>query len=248
MPIFLDGIKTGAGGASSISSADLQGVDSGLSFTGGFTDRTTGAAGQSDVGSNVSYSSAQAAAKTWRVFGIDPTSQSANDTIYWTSPDTAAMDGYDATKGLFGGTQLPTGVDQLFKFNSLDFASGGTLANGDAYTSASGSLDFSTCQVGDKLELRFDFNLVPQIANTTVEVALIWVTRDASDASTFSFSLAAQPVFYGTGSVGKTYLNRPVITAYFASDEDINAIALPAIRADNQVQIQPLTMLAAIQR
>jgi hypothetical protein len=149
---------------------------------------------------------------------------------------------------LFGGTQLPSGVDQLFDFSTTDLSTNGTLSNGSPYTGGSGSLDFSTCQIGDKLECRFDFNIVPQVANSTLEVALVWVTRDSGDNPTFSFSLASQPIFYGTGTVGNTFLNRPVITAYFASDEDINAIALPAIRCDNPIQIQPLTLLASIQR
>ena len=233
---------------SSSSSGIKQVTDSGLSFTGGFTDRTTGTAGSSDVGSNRSYTTDDATNRRWMLFGLDATQQAANDNIYWGSPDTAAMPNYDATKGLFGGTQLPYGVDKLFDFNSTEFSADGTLSGGDPYLGASGTLDFSTCVVGDKLECRFDFNAVPQIANSTLEVALIWATRDANDAVTFSFSLAGQPVFYGTGTVGETFLNRPVITAYFASDEDVNAIALPAIRCDNAIQIQPLTLLAAIQR
>ena len=81
-----------------------------------------------------------------------------------------------------------------------------------------------------------------------LEVGLIFMTRDEDDNPTFTFPLAGQPVFYGTGTVGRTFLNRPVLSAYFASNEDLNARALPAIRADNAIQIQPLAMLAAIQR
>ncbi len=225
-----------------------QATDSGLSFTGGFTDRTTGTAGSSDVGSNRDYTSDDATNKRWMTFGLDASQQAANDNIYWSSPDTASIPGYDSTKGLFGGTQLPFEVDRLFDFSTTDLSTNGTLGNGDAYLGANGSLVFSTCRIGDKLECRFDFNAVPQIANTNLEVALIWVTRDSNDAATFKFSLAGQSVFYGTGSVGETKLERPVITAYFASDEDTNAIALPAIRCDNPIQIQPLTLLASIQR
>jgi len=245
MALYLNGVKQGSGILSEVVGAK---VDSGLSFTGGFTDRTTGTSGVSDVGSNTNYTQAFAAASTWMVLGIDATKQAANDNIYWGSPDTASMAGYDSSKGLFGGTQLPSGVERLFNFTSTVFSSGGTLSNGDPYSSGSGSLDFSTCTIGDKLECRFDFNIVPQVANSTLEMALIWVTRNSSDVATYSFSLAGQPVFYGTGTVGSTYLNRPVLTAYFASDEDINAVALPAIRCNNAIQIQPLTLLASIQR
>jgi len=221
---------------------------SGLGFTGGFTDRTTGLAGQSDVGSNRNYLTADAAANRWMLFGIDATQQASNDSIYWSSPPTSEMPNYDATKGLFGGTQLPTDVDSLFDFSSTALTADGSLSNGDPYLGATGSLDFSTCKIGDKLECRFDFNVAPQVANSTLEVALIWVTRDASNVPTFSFSLTHSPLFFGTGTVGVTKLIRPVMTAYFASDEDINAVALPAIRCDNQIQIQPLTILNAIQR
>ena len=245
MALFINGVKQDSG---EVSDAVGKQVDSGLSFTGGFTDRTTGLAGQSDVGSNRNYTQALADAGTWMTLGIDATQQAANDSIYWSSPGTASFTGYDSTKGLFGGTQLPTGVDRLFNFSTTVLTSDGTLSNGSPYTGGNGSLDFSTCQIGDKLECRFDFNIVPQVANSTLEMALVWVTRDSNDNPTFSFSLAGQPVFYGTGTVGNTFLNRPVLTAYFASDEDINAIALPAIRCDNPIQIQPLTLLASIQR
>ncbi len=247
MPIFINGVKTGGPGGG-VSSSELLKVDSGLSFTGGFTDRTTGSAGSSDVGSNRSYSAADATANRWMLLGMDATQQAANDSIYWSSPDTSAISGYDSSKGLFGGTQLPQGITQLFDFDSTALSSDGSLGDGSPYLGATGSLDFSTCQIGDKLECRFDFNIVPQIANSTLEVALIWMTRDSGDVETFSFALAGQPVFYGTGTVGQTFLNRPVMTAYFASDEDVNAIALPAIRCDNAIQVQPLTLLAAIQR
>ncbi len=96
--------------------------------------------------------------------------------------------------------------------------------------------------------MRFDFNVVPQVANTTIEIALIWQTRDEDDTAAFTFSLTGTPIFYGTGTVGKTFLNRPLISAYFASQEDVNARALLAIRSDNPVQIAPLTTLVTIKR
>ena len=43
-------------------------------------------------------------------------------------------------------------------------------------------------------------------------------------------------------------LNRVELSAYFASDEDVNARALPAIKADNEILIAPLTMLTSITR
>jgi hypothetical protein len=84
------------------------------------------------------------------------------------------------------------------------------------------------------------------VAGTTVETALIWHTRDESDNVTFSFTLTNQPITYDSNTVGRTLLNRVEITSYFASDEDVNARALPAIRADNRCIIQPLSTLVTI--
>ena len=79
-------------------------------------------------------------------------------------------------------------------------------------------------------------------------MGLIWSTRDANDNVTFTFPLTTQPIYYGVGSVGVERLNRVTMSAYFASPEDVNARALPAIRADNQIIIQPLSTLAIVYR
>ena len=55
-------------------------------------------------------------------------------------------------------------------------------------------------------------------------------------------------MFYGTGSVGKTYLNRVDISAWITSNEDVNALTLPAIKSDNPVIIQPLGLLITLLR
>ncbi len=233
--------------AAEVISMQERGGGSGLSFTGGFTDRTTGTAGSSTIGSNRSYSSGDAAVRRWMAFGIDSTQQAANDNIYWSTPDTAAIKGYDATKGLFGGTQLPPGCERLFDFESTAMTADGTLDDGREYLGATGSLDLSTLKIGDKFEGRFDFNVQVQIANTTVESGLLFFNVE-SGVPTFKFALTAQPSFFGTGTVGNTYLLRPTVSAYFASNGDLDAIALPAISSDNPVQIQPLTYLATVQR
>ena len=153
---------------------------------------------------------------------------------------------------------MPSGVSSLYDFTFSDTSTTGVdgydgysnlVDSGDfQYTAANGTYDFSQCRTGDLAIVRFDFNVLPQIENTTVEVGLIWQTRDAQDEPTFTFALTTQPQFYGTNTVSKTFLARPLITAYFASNEDVNARALPAIRADNPVQIQPLTTLCTIVR
>ena len=55
----------------------------GYEFTGGFTDRTTGTAGASDVGSNVSYTTAMVDDNACLRFGFDSTQQVTNDSAYW---------------------------------------------------------------------------------------------------------------------------------------------------------------------
>lgn len=218
---------------------------SGYEFTGGFTDRTTGVAGASDIGSNVSYTSAMASSQTWYRFGFDPARQLANDSAYWTEPTPAATEGV----GLFGGSYMPPGISNLFDFTFSASTYSDAVTTGDLqYTAADGSFDFSECKPGDLALIRFDFNALPQVANTTLEVGLIWQTRLSDGTPTFTFALAGQPVFFGTGTVGRTFLNRPIISAYFASQEDVNARALLAIRADNPIQIQPLTTLSVIVR
>ncbi|MCP4127537.1 MAG: hypothetical protein GY753_10800 [Gammaproteobacteria bacterium] len=229
----------------SITNATAGDSDGGYELTGGFADRTTGTAGASDVGSNVSYTQTMVNASRWMRLGFDSTQQETNDSAYWASPAPSPTDGI----GLFGGSYMPAGVDSMFdySFNSAGYSN--AVESGDfQYTAADGSYDFTGCRPGDLALVRFDFNVLPQIANTTLEVGLIWQTRDENDVETFTFALTGSAIFFGTGTVGKTFLQRPLISAYFASDEDVNARALPAIRADNPVQIQPLTTLSTIIR
>ena len=252
-----------------ISSAE-RGVDNffsegigGYEFTGGFSDRESGSTGASDFGTFIPYTQAMADSAQWRRFGFSESQQQANDNAYF---PTDARPGrvFDQSKGLFGGIFMPSGVTELIDYGWSDTV-GGTLPNGDPftgystevnsgnpadfnYTAADGSFDFRECQPGDLLQLRFDFNVNVQIANTTLEIALIWQTRDANDNPTFTFALTGQPIFYGTGTVGRTFLNRPFLSAYFASAEDTNARALLAIRADNPIQVAPLSTLVTIQR
>lgn len=225
----------------------------GYEFTGGFADRTTGATGTSDVGSNVSYTSADVAAKRWRRFGFSSARQITNDQPYWADSGvkgeapgvgTTAYEGV----GLFSGAYMLPGVTSMFNFTQNDEYNSEVTTGSNPYTAAEGSLDWSQCKVGDLANVRFDFNITPQFANTTVEVGLIFSTRDANDNITYTFPLLTNPIFFGQGSVGKTFLNRPSISAYFASMEDVNARALPAIRADQPVLVQPLTILTTTTR
>ena len=219
--------------------------EGGYEFTGGFLDRTTGTAGASDVGSNVDYTQDMVNNDRWLRFAFDPTQQATNDVAYWSDPTPSPTAGI----GLFGGSYMPDGVDSMFDFTFNASTFSDAVETGDfQYTAADGSFDFTQCRVGDLAIVRFDYNILPQIANTTVETALIWQTRDSGGTPTATFALTGEPKFFGTGSVGQTYLARPLLTAYFASNEDVNARALLAIRADNPVQVQPLTTLTTIQR
>lgn len=235
------------GGGGALSAADdnrIKLASAGYEFTGGFEDRTTGQSGANDLGSNVEYTEEMVKNRRWLRFGFDATQQATNDAPYWTSPTPSPATGI----GLFGGDHMPEGMTKMFNFSEYK-AFNKAVDEGDLqYTSASGSLDFTEAVPGDLAEVRFDFNIVPKIANTTVEFALIWATRDADDNITFTFPLTAQPVFFGVGSVSKGFLNRISVSAYLASDEDVNARVLPAIRADNTVLVQPLTILTTIRR
>lgn len=226
--------------------SEVQLAEGGFEFTGGFTDRTTGQSGASDLGSNVEYTQAMADAGTWYRFGFSADRQIANDVPYWTEPAPASATGV----GLFGGTAMPGGFTRMFVFSdtSSEAYSQAVDTGSLQYTAANGSYDFSQCIAGDYVNVRFDLNIVPQVANTTVEVGLIWATRNSSDEVTFTFPLTTNPIFFGEGTVGIPYLSRPIVTAYIASAEDINARALLAIRADNPVLVQPLTTLATVIR
>ena len=217
----------------------------GYEFTGGFSDRLSGQSGANDLGEYVQYTQAMSDAGQWMRFGFSSAAQSTNDSPYWTEPAPASATGV----GLFGGSYMPAGVSKMFDY-SFDVSSYSNAVNtGDLqYTAATGSYDFSECKAGDLGLIRFDFNIIPQFANTTLEVALIWQTRTADGTPTYTFPLTTQPIFFGEGTVGTPYLNRPIISAYFASNEDVNAVALPAIRANNQIQVSPLTTLVTIQR
>lgn len=212
----------------------------GYEFTAGFT----------DSGGFVSYTQAMVDADQWLRFGFDRSSQTANDVAYWSDPDPTSDHNFDQSKGMFGGIHMPYGFKNLldYDFNESPGFSSGVSGEALNYTPATGSYDFSDGAPGNFALIRFDFNIRPQIANTSVEVGIIFETRDASGNPTAIFPLTTTPIFYGTGSVAETYLNRPLLTAYFASNEDVRARALPAIKADNPIEVQPLTTLVTIAR
>tara|TARA_B100000900_G_scaffold269276_1_gene229916 strand:- start:834 stop:2012 length:1179 start_codon:yes stop_codon:yes gene_type:complete len=226
----------------------------GYELTGGFKDRLTGNSGASDIGSNVDYTQAMAEADTHYRFGFDRDTQILRDAPYWTDDPTDEDEARGSgtfryiNKGVFSGEYLPPTHSRLIDFSSHGTYNTATTLSGLAVTAADGSFDFSEGRPGDLAKVRFDFNVVPRIPDTTIIPGLIWSTRDASGNITFTFFLAGSPIFFDAATVGKVTLCRPLLTGYFASKEDVRACALPAIKSDQAVYIQPLTTLVQIER
>ena len=218
------------GGSSDSSPSDSS--PSGYEFTGGFAAKTDLDGFVWDSTSGVQYTSANADAGDYLKFGLDRTVHLAVDRPYWTDP---TPNPNIADFGMFAGDHLP--ADKTTSLINYTTAwEDGTI----------GSIALDGINVGDLVSVRFDYNILPQVQNTTVETGLQWATRDASNNVTFEFFLQGSTTFFGQGSVGVSRLQRVTSTAYLASAEDINAIALPVIKSDNPVIIQPLSMLVTI--
>lgn len=217
--------------------------DSGYSHTGAFADKPLDNSYVWEAGAGINYTQANVDSGLWKVLSLSRTVHEAIDNPYWSTPTPSGNTGI----GLFQGANLPDGVTTLvdydFVYNDNYDPNGST-----GFEGSTGRIRLNDCQYGDQLRVRFDFNVIPQIANTTIEPALWYSNRNDNDDITFTFPLTTSPVFYGTGSVGKTYLNRVDISAWITSNEDVNALTLPAIKADNPVIIQPLGLLITILR
>lgn len=218
-------------------------VDSGYSHTGAFADKPLDNNYVWQAGAGINYTQDNVDAGLWKVLSLSRSVHDSVDNPYWSTPTPSGNTGI----GLFQGANLPSGVSSLvdydFVYNDNYDANGST-----GFEGSTGRIKLNDCQYGDQLRVRFDFNVIPQIANTTIEPALWYSNRNDSDEITFTFPLTTSPVFYGTGSVGKTYLNRVDISAWITSNEDVNALTLPAIKSDNPVIIQPLGLLITILR
>ncbi len=215
----------------------------GYSHTGAFVGKPLGNNYVWEAGVGINYTIEDAAAGTFKVFSLDRAVHDAVDNPYWTDPVPTG----DTGIGLFQGAYLPDGVTSLLDYE-YDFDTEYPASSGTGFEGSVGRIKLNDIRVGDQLRVRFDFNIIPQIANTTVEPALWYSNRDASDNITFTFPLTSQPIFFGTGSVAKTYLNRVEISAWIASEEDINALVLPSIKSDNPIIIQPLGLLITVIR
>lgn len=216
---------------------------SGYSHTGAFADKPVGNNFVWEAGAGISYDQANVDAGLWKVFSLDPTVHAAVDNPYWSTPQPTGVSGI----GLFQGANLPNNVTKLFDFDYV-FNNNYDANGSTGFEGSTGRIRLNDCVYGDQLRVRFDFNAIPQIANTTIEPALWYSNRNDSDDITFTFPLTTQPVFYGQGTVGNTYLNRVEISAWITSNEDVNALVLPAIKSDNPVIIQPLGLLVTLIR
>ena len=222
---------------------ELKLSNAGYSHTGAFTGKPLSNNFVWEAGTGISYDATDVSNSTFKVFSLDPSVHAAVDNPYWTTPTPTGNTGI----GLFQGANLPSEVDSLFDFN-FDYDTAYPSSSGTGFETSTGRIKLNDCVYGDQLRVRFDFNVIPQIANTTIEPALWYSNRDDSDNITFTFPLTAQPIFFGTDTVGNTYLNRVEISAWITSNEDVNALTLPAIKSDNPVIIQPLGILATIIR
>jgi len=193
--------------------------------------------------SSVNYTVSDVNNELYKVFSLNRAKHLTNDNPYWSVPTPSGITGV----GLFQGANMPDGVNTLvdydYVFNDNYDANGTT-----GFEGSTGRIKLNDLVYGDQIRVRFDFNAIPQIANTTVEPALWYSNRNDSDDITFTFPLTAQPIFYGGGTVGNSYLNRVEISAWITSNEDVNALALPAIKSDNPMIIEPIGILITVIR
>jgi hypothetical protein len=195
------------------------------------------------VDESVSYTQNDVNAERYKVFSFNNAKHLANDNPYWTIPTPSGITGI----GLFQGANLPDGVSTLMDYNYVfndNYPSNGNTG----FEGSTGRIKLNDLVYGDQIRIRFDFNATPQIANTTIEPAIWYSNRNDNDEITYTFPLTAQPIFYGGGTVGNTYLNRVEISAWITSNEDVNALALPAIKSDNRVIIEPIGILITVIR
>lgn len=226
-----------------VQSGQSGGGESGYSHTGAFADKPTSNNYVWEAGGGINYTQADVDAGSYKVLSLSEAVHLAVDNPYWSTPTPSGTTGI----GLFQGANLPEGVSSLFDYN-FDYDTSYPSSSGTGYEGSTGRIKLNDLEYGDQLRVRFDFNVIPQIANTTIEPALWYSNRNDNDDITYTFPLTTSPVFYGLGTVGNTYLNRVEISAWITSNEDVNALALPAIKADNPVIIQPLGLLVTILR
>ena len=223
--------------------ATSQSAESGYSHTGAFAGKPLSNNYVWEAGVGINYTQDDVNNDTYKVFSLDRDVHLAVDNPYWSTPTPSGVTGI----GLFQGANLPTGVTSLVDYD-FDYDTAYPTSSGTGFEGSTGRIRLNDLQYGDQLRVRFDYNVIPQIANTTIEPALWYSNRNDNDDITFTFPLTTSPQFYGGGTVGETFLNRTEISAWITSNEDVNALTLPAIKADNPIIIQPLGILITILR
>jgi len=226
-------------------SSDATKIESvaGYSHTGAFAGKPLDNNYVWEAGVGISYTQSDVNNDLYKVFSLDKDVHLAVDNPYWSIPQPTGKQNI----GLFQGANLPDGIETLVDYE-YDFDANYPASTGTGFEGSIGRIKLNDLRYGDQLRVRFDFNAIPQIANTTLEPALWYSNRNDNDDITFTFPLTTQPIFYGGGTVGNTYLNRVEISAWITSNEDVNALALPSVKSDNPIIIQPLGLLITIIR
>ena len=214
--------------------ATISGTKGGFTFTSGFDKRIVAGVNADPI----RITSDQV--NKWVPLDLSSATQAVVDAPWW--PGAEPSNGID----LFGGSALPHGVTRMLDFAqtwSTDSYSDVSTLLGDNRT---GTLRFDELDTGTTNLIRVDMNITPMIANTTVEVGLWFQPKQSLNGANDggAFPLPGSPLFFGTGTVGRTFLSRPTSTMYIASSSDQFAYALPAVKSDNPIIIEPLSLLA----
>ena len=185
----------------------------GYSHTGAFAGKPLSNDYVWEAGVGINYTQTDVDNELYKVFSLDKDVHLAVDNPYWSTPKPTGETGI----GLFQGANLPSGVEALVDYE-YDFDVQYPSSSGTGFEGSMGRIKLNDLEYGDQLRVRFDFNAIPQIANTTLEPALWYSNRNDDNDITFTFPLTTQPIFYGGGTVGNTYLNRVEISAWITSN------------------------------
>lgn len=179
---FFEGLSTGTGGGD-VTQPQLDAVQdqalaghSGYSHSGAFADKPTNNNFVWQAGAGINYTQTDVDADLWKVFSLSEAVHLAVDNPYWSTPTPSGTTGI----GLFQGANLPNNVSSLFDY-TFDFDTAYPGSTGTGFEGTTGRIKLNDAVYGDQLRVRFDFNVIPQIANTTVEPALWYSNRDDNE-------------------------------------------------------------------
>ena len=149
-------------------SADSPRIESvaGYSHTGAFAGKPLDNNYVWEAGVGINYTQDDVNNDLYKVFSLDRDVHLAVDNPYWSIPNPTGKQDI----GLFQGANLPDGVDTLVDYE-YDFDANYPASTGTGFEGSIGRIKLNDLQYGDQLRVRFDFNAIPQIANTTLEPA-----------------------------------------------------------------------------